>query len=175
MTDTFFEDLYPSARRIATFRARALARACRLSEETCADLTQEALLGLWRKCDVYDSRRGSWLTFSERVVANHMISQMRHLRSGRSGLFREDPLEKVLDLTASPEGAELRADVVRVLADVSKFDRSVAEYLIGYSALETSKILGVSRATIYRAIARLRAAFTQAGYRSWRAGKHTGE
>ena len=51
---------------------------------------------------------------------------MRHLRSERSGLFREEPLDGFLYLAAPNEGHQLRADVTRVLDGVSEFDRSVA-------------------------------------------------
>ena len=42
--------------------------------------------------------------------------------------------------------------------------RTVALSLIDYSAIETSHRLRVGRATVYRSIVRLRAAFTSAGF-----------
>lgn len=62
---------------------------------------------------------------------------------------------------------ELRADVRRVLAGLAQFDQAVARSLIDYSAIETGQRLGVSRATVYRAIGRLRAAFREAGLSPW--------
>ena len=102
------------------------------------DLEQEALLELWRKCPAYDPRRGSWRTFSERVVANRMTSVVRSMYSERSGHFREEPLENLVALAAPNDRTDLRADVSRVLAGVSQFDRSVALCLIDYSAIETA-------------------------------------
>jgi DNA-directed RNA polymerase specialized sigma24 family protein len=93
------------------------------------------------------------------------------MRSERSGQFREEPIENLLGLAAPNSLTDLRADVSRVLAGLSPFDRSVALCLVGYSAIETSQRLGVSRATVYRAIGRLRAAFTEAGL-SQRGRKH---
>jgi hypothetical protein len=92
-----------------------------------------------------------------------MTSLVRAMRSERSGQFREEPIENLLGLAAPNIRTDLRADVSRVLAVLSPFDRNVALCLIGHSAIETTQCLGVSRATVYRAIGRLRAAFTDAG------------
>jgi hypothetical protein len=88
---------------------------------------------------------------------------VRAMRSERSGQFREEPIENVLDLAAPNSLTDLRADVSRVLAGVSSFDRSVALCLVEHSAKETSQELRVCRATVYRAIGRLRAVFSAAG------------
>ncbi len=85
------------------------------------------------------------------------------MRSNRSGHFKEEPLEDFVALAAPNDHTDLRADVSRVLANVSQFDRSVAVGLIDNSASEIGQRLGASRATVYRAIGRLRAAFTEAG------------
>jgi hypothetical protein len=61
---------------------------------------------------------------------------------------------------------DLRIDVWVVLGRMSSFDRTVAFCLIEHSAVETSQKLGVSRATAYRSIKRLRAAFAAAGFGS---------
>ena len=163
MVETVFEQSYSTTSRLAAVRAAAIVTLYRLPTDSRRDLEQEALLELWRKRPAYDAQRGSWRTFSERVVANRMTSLVRAMRSERSGQFREDPIENVLSLAAPGEHGDLRADVSRVLAGMSPFERSVARSLIGYSAIETSHRLGVSRATVYRAIGRLRAAFTKAG------------
>ncbi len=163
MLETVFERSYPTVKFVAGVRAASIVTLYRLPADFRHDLEQEALLELWRKHQAYDPRRGSWRTFSERVVANRMASLVRAMRSERSGQFREDPLETVLHLAAPGEQGDLCPDVSRVLAGMSPFDRSVAFCLVGYSAIETSQRLGVSRATVYRAIWRLRAAFTEAG------------
>lgn len=163
MVETTFEQSYPAAKQVAAVRAATIVAVYGLPKDVRHDLEQEALLELWRKQRAYDPRRGSWRTFSERVVANRMTSLVRAMRSKRSGQFREAPIENVLGLAAPGEHGDLRADVSRVLASISPFERSVAHCLIGYSAIETSERLGVSRATVYRAIGRLRAVFTKAG------------
>ena len=161
--ETVFEQSLSVTSRLAAVRAAMIAAAYRLPSDDRRDLEQEALLELWRKHQAYDPRRGSWRTFSERVVANRMTSLVRAMRSERSGCFREEPIENLLGLAAPNSPTDLRADVSRVLASLSPFDRSVALCLIGHSATETTQCLAVSRATVYRAIGRLRAAFSEAG------------
>jgi hypothetical protein len=86
------------------------------------------------------------------------------MHAGRSGRFREDNLQDAFGLAAPDDHFELRADVSRVLAGVTLFDRDVALCLMGRSAVETSRVLGASRACVYRAIGRLRAAFSNSGF-----------
>lgn len=126
-------------------------------------MRQEALTEVWRKRHAYDPLRGSWWTFSERVVANKLASLMRSMHAARCGHFTEESPDDLVALMAPNDGADLRVDVWRVLAGVAAFDRSVALYLREYSPSDTSQRLGVSRAAVYRAIGRLRKAFTDAG------------
>jgi RNA polymerase sigma-70 factor (ECF subfamily) len=167
VVETVFERSYSASSRLAAVRAATIVTLHGLPTDSRRDLEQEALLELWRKHQAYDPRRGSWRTFSERVVANRMTSLVRAMRSERSGQFREEPIENLLGLAAPNIRTDLRADVSRVLAGLSPFDRNVALCLIGHSAIETTQCLGVSRATVYRAIGRLRTAFTEAGLSPW--------
>ena len=168
MVETVFERSYSASSRLAAVRAATITTLYGLPTDSRRDLEQEALLELWRKHEAYDPRRGSWRTFSERVVANRMTSLVRAMRSVRSGQFREEPIENLLGLAAPTDRSDLRTDVVRILARVSTFDRNVALNLIDHSAIETSQRLRVSRATVYRAIGRLRVAFMTAGLTSVR-------
>ena len=168
MVETVFERSYSVSSRLAGVRAATIVSLYGLPTDSRHDLEQEALLELWRKQPAYDPRRGSWRTFSERVVANRMTSLVRAMCSVRSGQFREEPIENLLGLAAPTDRSDLRTDVVRILARVSTFDRNVALNLIDHSAIETSQRLRVSRATVYRAIGRLRVAFMTAGLTSVR-------
>ena len=168
MIETVFERSYSVASRLAAVLAANIVAQYRLPTDFRHDLVQDALLGLWQKHRAYDAQRGSWRTFSERVVANRMASQLRRMHSQRSGLLREDPLERAIGLAALDDRAYLRTDVARVLARVSQFDRNVAVCLVTHSPTQTYRRLGVSRATIYRAIGRLRLAFTVAGVANFR-------
>ena len=161
MFEAVFED--PATSRLIAVHAAKTAASYRLPTDLRHDLVQEGLLELLRKGPAYDPRRGSWRTFSERVVANRMTSLMRRRHSEMSGHLREEPIENLHGLEAPNEDSDLRTDVLRILARVSTFDRNVALNLVDYSAIETSQRLRVSRATVYRAIGRLRVAFTMAG------------
>ena len=163
MIDPSFEQSFSTAKQLAQVRAATVVARFGLPKDAKRDLEQEALLELWRKRPAYDAQRGSWRTFCERVVANRMISLVRSLYSERSGHFREDPLEDVAGSAATRTPVELQADVSRILSGASPFDQRVAACLIGHSAIETSAKLGVSRATVYRSIGRLKAAFIEAG------------
>lgn len=169
MPEAVFERLYSAAGRSATVRAATIVKAYGLPLDFRRDLAQEACLALWRNRAAYDPSRGSERTFAERVIANSLISLVRSMHS-RSGQFREDSLDGVPGITAPNDGADLRLDVWCVLAGLSQFDRRVAVQLIEHSPSETSRTLGVSRATVYRAIGRLRTAFTEAGLSS--GGRH---
>jgi len=164
VVETVFEQFYPAISRLAAVRAATIVTLYRLPKDARHDLEQEALLELWRKLPLFDARRAGWRTFAERVVANRMTSLMRGLHSGRCGHGKDEPLgDRGRALPAPDDCFDLRADVRRVLAGVAQLDQAVARSLIDYSAIETGQRLGVSRATVYRAIGRLRAAFTEAG------------
>jgi DNA-directed RNA polymerase specialized sigma24 family protein len=168
VVETVFEQSYSATTRIASVRAATTVTMYGLPSNLRRDMEQEGLLELWRKRQAYDARRGCWRRFAEAIIANKVTSLVRRMRSQRSGLFREDPLELVAGLAAPNDHVDLRTDVARVLAGVSQFNRNVAVCLVTHSPTETCRRLGVSRATIYRAIARLRLAFTAAGLASSR-------
>lgn len=164
MPDNDFEQSYAMSHRVAAVRAATLVLLYGLPQEDRLDLEQEALLALWRKVLLFDARRASWRTFSEKVVASRMASLVRSLHSARSGYGREEPFDgPALMLPAPTDCVDLRVDVRHVLAGVSQFDQAVALSLMDHAPIETAWRLGVCRATVYRAIGRLRAAFTEAG------------
>ena len=165
MVEIVFEQSYSVSSRMAAVQATKIAARHGLPTDHVDDLSQEALLELWRKAPAFDERRAGWRTFSERVVANRLASLLRHAHSSRSGHGKQDPIEGLeFPDVARSHNIDLQTDVRRVLKGVSPFDRTVALSLIDYSAIETSHRLRVARATVYRSIVRLRAAFTSAGF-----------
>jgi RNA polymerase sigma-70 factor (ECF subfamily) len=170
MDDHLFARAYPWARRAAAVRsAAANAFVPSASRE---DLEQQVMIAVWLATSCYDPSRASLRTFVERVAANRIVSLLRSVR--HSGRSREVPLEKASALAAPDGRDELRADVRRVLAGVSEFDRRIARSLTYRSTAETSRSMGVSRAKVYRAIGRLRVAFTVAGFADCRGVRHPG-
>ena len=77
MAEEIFEQSLSAICRLAAVRAAATASLYQLPTDSRQDLEQEALLELWRKRPAYDPQRGSWRTFSERVVANRITSLVR--------------------------------------------------------------------------------------------------
>jgi RNA polymerase sigma-70 factor (ECF subfamily) len=159
-----FDRLYPVNQRIAAARARITVIRFRLPWDYRIDLEQDALLELWEKQDTYDPHRASWRTYGERVAANKLASTASRLRS-RVAAQCED-LDHLADRPAPRSAIELRIDIRTVLSRLRPFDRAVANSLLSYSVTEICTKLGVSRATVYRAIARLRVAFEAAGITS---------
>ncbi len=172
MTEAVFERSYQALRRIAAVHAARAVRRHRLPADVRLDLEQDAVLELWRKRLNFRECRAGWLTFSEHVIANHLRSQVRSLFAARRGRGLGSPLDEQKDFMAVPDPRiELRIDVERALASVSRFDRAVAVTLADQSVSEASRVLGVSRSTVYKAIERLRARFAGVGlqpHRCWR-------
>jgi DNA-directed RNA polymerase specialized sigma24 family protein len=169
MVETIFEQSYTTCVAVASVRAAMIVKRYRLSNEDLLDLSQEALLGLCQNSLRFDAGRASWRTFSERVVANWLASCMRGIRAGRRGHGRQERLDELKLTPAAPdESLDLRIDVRTVLAGVSILDQRVAGLLIDHSPTETGRCIGLSRATIYRAIERLRAVFLAAGFAAQR-------
>jgi RNA polymerase sigma-70 factor, ECF subfamily len=166
----------------AEYRASILVKWGGFSPQDWADVRQDLALDCLRRIPRFDPTRGGWHAYVRGVIYNQstiLFSRRRlHLRreiladdlvvrNYRTRQRIECSLESPvwLDNTGEPRNlVELRIDVGRVLAGVSHFDRTVAGCLVGHSAIETGRRLGVSRASVYRAIGRLRVAFTKAGF-----------
>ncbi|MGA2186554.1 MAG: sigma-70 family RNA polymerase sigma factor [Bryobacteraceae bacterium] len=163
-----FLTAYPFARRAAQVRAIQASQRHGLSLCDREDLEQDAVLAVWQKLALYDPGRASLRTFAERVVENRVKSALR------LNLAKSIPLRPVGEIDQEPSRApltaaiDLRADVQRVLAAVSVRDRKLAVLLTEFSPVEAGRRLGISHATVYRTIGRLRAAFAEAGLSPWR-------
>jgi RNA polymerase sigma-70 factor (ECF subfamily) len=171
----------------AEHRASILVKWGGFSPQDWADVRQDLALDCLRRIPRFDPTRGEWHAYVRGVIYNQSTllfsRRRRHLRreiladdlvvrDRRTRKHLEHFMEGLVwrDSLAAPRNlAELRIDISRVLASVSRFDRSVAEFLVGHSAIETGQRLGVSRASVYRAIGRLRVAFSVAGFASCRA------
>ncbi len=160
-----FLEAYSLARRAGQVTASWATHWCGILWDR-EDLVQEALIGVWTALPRFDPARASLRTFVERVVANRITSLVRSARSRRTRRFGRKSLQGVLEIGTTGDHVDLRTDIRRILRRLSTFDRAVALHLAEYSAVETSRQLNVSRAAVYRAIARLRIAFIEAGISS---------
>jgi hypothetical protein len=163
VADIKVDDFYSIARRTADVRAKVYVTRFRLPNDFRQDLEQLALLELWSKRIFFDGARASWQTFAEHVVANRLSSVLRAMRREGSGLFKAGSIQ-MSEISINPwRDLDLALCIAQILVGVSDFDRAVAGCLMRYSAVETATRLSVSRATVYRAIERLRLAFIAAG------------
>ena len=125
------------------------------------DAEQEALVAVWRALPHYDPLRASLRTFVERVVATRLVSLMRARR-------RQLTLEPLKDY--QPVGLdgipvlEFQADFQRVSTSLAERDRRLATLLVDHSPTEASRVLSISRSTVYEGIRRIRIAFEDAGF-----------
>ncbi len=93
-----------------------------------------------------------------------MITILRKDNSEPSGYVKSVPIEVAARAASRRRELELEVAIAQVLAGVSCFDRTVAESLMQHTAVETAEQLRVSRATVYRAIERLRSALIAGGF-----------
>lgn len=164
MGNVTFAQAFPYAHRAAQVRCRTALRGRETCRADAEDIQQEAILAVLLNLRQFDPARASLRTFVERVVANRIATVMRSIRRESKRRFQQLPDGPALD----SEPITLRGDVSCVLDGVSNFDRRVATSLMCRSPSETSRLLGTSRATVYRSIDRLREALTAAGFANGR-------
>jgi RNA polymerase sigma factor (sigma-70 family) len=158
VADGVFLQAYSMLRRAVAVRAAAL----RLTPDDRADIEQEVALGLVRALPRFNQHRAGLGTFVAAVAQNVMASLWR--RERKMGMIASESIEDLEVAVAAPGyGLELYIDVDRVLRRIRPLDRMVAVLLVDHSPAMVGRRLGISRSSVYRAIGRLRAAFTAAG------------
>jgi RNA polymerase sigma factor (sigma-70 family) len=156
-----FECAYPHAWRAASIHTtKSLTKHQQLVCDR-EDILQDVMLGLWREIPNFDPRKSSLPTFVERVVKSRTSSAIRDRRTLKRTTMAPLTSEPVSECASSK--FHLRADVERLLAHLTPFDRLVAEELIERTPTEAARALGVSRSTLYLAIERIRAVFVAGG------------
>lgn len=164
MDAAIFEQHYPVSQVISAVAAAATAQRLRLPADARCDLRQELMLELWQKRHAFNPERGGWRTFSKAVVKNRARDLSRQMCAARSAVFKEAPIEHARYVPTPDEAWDVRIDVLRVLAGVSPADRRIACTLAYLNPTQTSRLTGVPRGQVYRAIVRLRVAFYAAGF-----------
>lgn len=134
------------------------------ASDSLADLSQEALLEVWQKSSRFNPARGSWSTFCDRIIANRIRSLHRRERAGYRGYGKQCPLHEGRREPAAPiSKIDLQIDMEQILGRLPAADRAVAASLAQCSVAETSRRLGIRRASVYRVIMRLRNCFSRVG------------
>ena len=153
------------------------------------DLQQDMLLKCWEASSRFDHTRSRFQTFLERVIDNLIASMIEartatcrdYRRCRRSinepvafagcgaielgELVAEEDCQTLFGRTSlsARERIELQVDVDTVIATLPRKLAATATLLKSASVLETARKLGVPRGSLYRQIAKLRAAFAVAG------------
>jgi RNA polymerase sigma factor (sigma-70 family) len=158
-----FDEIYPFASRAAQVRSARVGNSLQAMAFDRADLEQEALMGVWMALRRFDPARASPRTYVERVVATNIASVFRRAKSQKR-TPRSEPWPTPLPLRLLV-AVELRLDFDRVLGRLEPRDRRVVELLTEHRPARIARILGISRAGIYRSIDRVRTVFSEAGFR----------
>jgi len=163
MLEQIFAQAYPIACRAARVRSTAAVAQTVILPMEREDVEQEILTGVWKRLPSYDSKRGSLRTFVELIVASAYASALRSRRKQRrcGGLEHDS----VRDIDAGLVALECAVDIQAAAVLLTKRDRRIAVLLMEYSPAETSRLLGLSRSTVYSGIRRIRVAFMKAGLR----------
>jgi len=148
------------ALRAVRARSAWLVATAVMTKEEREDLEQEIAFYLFRVLIYYDPSKGSLQTFVEVIVRHRIISTLRWRR-------RQPLLEPLRgdDVVGAPEHivSELRVDVDRVVARLAEPEQRLAKLLSKYLPTEASRMLAISRSSVYEAMRRIRATFRHAG------------
>ncbi len=182
------QQLDPAILRLARFKGRQLAGKYGFARHEDEDIQQELLLDYLQRSRSFDSHRCSHQTFTRLVVNNRrgrlieaQKARCRDYRLCRISLDQPfDPpggphsprLDQILVIIARPCGwrslesqLNLRVDVERILIRLPAGLMKVCRLLMaGDSAVDVAAMVGVSRATLYRRLEHVRAAFVKAGF-----------
>ena len=189
-----YEGINPYAVEIIRFKARHLVGQAGFTASDRDDLEQELILDLLRRLPKYDPSRAKRNTFIARVVehkiANLIEAQTAHKRDyrrcpcslnerfeeeeGGRSVERAETLDQedyLLRIGVEPGAAEeLRAlalDVAAVVETLPPELRELCRRLGQETVTEVSRDTGVSRATLYESVTRLRKIFEDAGLKNY--------
>jgi RNA polymerase sigma factor (sigma-70 family) len=160
-----FHDAYPLARKAARVQSAKWMRLLRASGHEREDLEVVCIAEVWGKLNRFDPTKSSLPTFVERIIATMTISFLRRCRARKRMPADAD----ATGIRAIPidVAIPLRVDVRRALALLDDADQKVARMLLHWNPSEIAKIFGISRASVYRAMERIRESLTGAGLENY--------
>jgi len=162
----------PSDPTLAAVIRRKAARLARRVPDPAADrddLAQDLAAALLARRPKFDPARGDPGAFAHAVVGTAAAD----IRRGRAAAKRARPApagppEGCPDpRAADPAATDLAPDVAAAVARLPDDLRAVADLLAATTVAGAARALGISRATLYRRVAEVRAAFERAGLRDY--------
>lgn len=149
----------------------------RVPDEDREDLEQYLRQSLLARACRYRADQGAWATFVRTVLLGELrrwqAHRLRGCRHGRqaASIFAGEGVAltdwaAAIPAPAQPAGsdpAELRQEVAAVLGRLAPSDQQVARLLMAMGPAAVARQVGCGRGCVYRAIARIRDAFSAAG------------
>ncbi len=172
-----------TTRELISGKARQIAHRIGLPRTDLPDLEQDLAIHVWTRLDNYDPRRNPNRAAFIRMLVGHAAAtvfrdQLRRVRRVPTSLdmllragLPEPPDQRAWPKPQEVSGAAL--DVTAVLAVLPRRLRRVAEALKTHSVVVAARRLKMSRTTLYRRLAELRAALVAAGMEDFLAAAWT--
>ena len=161
--------------RIA-FKVDRILEKFGLDDSERDDLTQDLMMALVQGVRLYDEKRTRWKTFLCRILDRRYRHILRKLLAPETGVaarpvgfddIAEGFDETIIDpaTTGEPFAAEnLRMDVETVICAMPERLQIISRLLMTRRPVDVARLLGVSPATINRAMHRIRPYFERAGF-----------
>lgn len=136
--------------------AYSLARRIVGDQRIAEDITQEALLVIWRKGASYDPARGSVRSWTLRIVRNRAIDQLRSATSSRMPKLELDG-EAALEREASPARTDAEAIARETSGELQSVLRKLPHeqaqaielaYFAGFSQRQIGELLNLPLGTV---------------------------
>jgi len=173
------------------YQARQLARSRPFHPSDIEDLEQELMLDLFRRLPAFDPSRASRNTFIARLVENRAASLIKAARAEKRGPdIEHESLQAVVfegtegrialgDTISAEQGLwvtggrgwdetiALRHDLARAIRRLPPRLAILCARLATDTVTEVSRDTGMSRPSVYDAIARVRKAMTDGGFEAY--------
>jgi len=165
MEQDLFHAAYPLARRVAQVHSAKWVRVLRAAGHDRDDLEAVCIAEVWAKLHRFNPTKSSLPTFVERIVTSKAFSFLRRCKARKRTRTDAD----ATGISGMPIDVAIarRVDLRRALASLNNADQKVARMLVHWNPSEIAKLFGISRASVYRCIERIREAFRRAGLENY--------